>query len=380
MIKSYSLAEDDIDHILRLPEVIHAKEKIDRLSNGQIDFSINIPASLKKQIGNKMGINLSRMETIPMRWVKGDTPPHSDCIKDFAKDVAKDFANTYLAYLTDSKGRFIVNGNTYTISKGAAYVFSEGLRHETSGTGSEPRLLLGPMSEDGNSLGFASPVPPPVREYDQILSGDVTIKKVSSHDYTHKITFSKKNISKVLMYQVWSDTSVELNNDRIVKEVKATSWVKSIFRTVELGTVPSKNCICKEEYNPVICLNDKKYIKYSNSCKAGCAGQTNCKPFSDVPFTPTAVMELDDGECPYHHKAKNCSKHAECRHVFVIKRALVNKCGQVVFYVSSEDIVLPTNPNQEVKRLKTIPTGSFCRARFDIDHSICDFGACGLTG
>ncbi len=27
-----------------------------------------------------------------------------------------------------------------------------------------------------------------IREYDQILSGDVTIKKVSSDDYTHKIT------------------------------------------------------------------------------------------------------------------------------------------------------------------------------------------------
>jgi hypothetical protein len=78
-------------------------------------------------------------------------------------------------------------------------------------------------------------------------------------------------------------------------------------------------------------------------------------------------MELDDGECPYHHKAKNCNEKDECRHVFVIKRALVNKCGQVVFYVSSKDIVLPSNPNQEVKRLKTIPTGSFYRTRFDID-------------
>jgi hypothetical protein len=207
----------------------------------------------------------------------------------------------------------------------------------------------------------------PVREYDQILSGDVKIKKVSSDDYTHKITFSKKNISKVLMYQVWSDTSVDLNNDRIVKEVKATSWVKSAFRKVETGTVPS-GCNAIALYAPVICPNGKKY---DNSALAGCAGQTNCKPFSDVPFTPTTVMELDDGECPYHHKAKNCSKHAECRHVFVIKRALVNKCGQVVFYVSSEDIVLPSNPNQEVKRLKTIPTGSFCRARFDIDTGGC---------
>jgi hypothetical protein len=372
MIKSYSLAEYDIDHILRLPEVIHAKGKIDRLSNGQIDFSINIPASLKKQIGNKMGINLSRMETIPMRWIKGDTPPHSDCIKDFAKDVAKDcakyFANTYLAYLTDSKGRFIVNGNTYTISKGAAYVFSEGLRHETSGTGSEPRLLLGPMSEDGNSLMMELIPPRPVREYDQILSGDVIITKVKSDDYTHKITFSKKNISKVLMYQVWSDTSVELNNDRRVREIDATTWVESAFRKVEEGSLDNLSSDCdtlKVAYNnPVICSNGKKY---PNAVIAGCAGQKNCVPFSDIPFTPTAVMELDDGECPYHHKAKNCRKQDECRHVFVIKRGLVNKCDQVVFCVSSKDIVLPTNPNQEVKRLKTIPTGSFHRARFDIN-------------
>ena len=377
MIKSYSLSEHDIDIILRLPEVIHAKEKIDLLSNGQINFSIDMPTSLKNKIGNKMGINLARMETIPMRWIKGDTPPHNDCIKDFAKDVAKDFANTYLAYLTNSKGHFIVDGNVYAIAKGAAYVFSEGLRHETIGTGLEPRLLLGPMSEDGKSLWMETIPPRPVREYDQILSGDVKIKKVSSDDYTHKITFSKKNISKVLMYQVWSDTSAKLNNDRIVKEVKATSWVKSAFRKVEDGSLDNLSSDCdvvKVAYNPVICSNGKKY---PNAVTAGCAGQQNCKPFSDVPFTPTTVMELDDGECPHHHKA---SKHAECRHVFVIKRARVNKCGQVVFYVSSEDIVLPSNPNQEVKRLKTIPTGSFCRARFDIDPMICRGSDCYESG
>jgi len=211
----------------------------------------------------------------------------------------------------------------------------------------------------------------PHREYDQILSGDVTIKKVASDDYTHKITFSKNNISKVLMYQVWSDSSVELNNNRIVKEVKATTWVKRafpIFFNDNDTTTPNSGCLCTADYNPVTCGNG---ITYSNSCNANCAGQTNCLP-SDVvsltvPFTPTAVMELDDGECPHHHKAKNCNKRDECRHVFVIKRALVNKCDQVIFYVSSEDIVLPSNPNNELKLLKTIPTGSYRRARFDID-------------
>jgi len=207
-----------------------------------------------------------------------------------------------------------------------------------------------------------------IREYDQILSGDVKIKKVSNDDYTHKITFSKKNISKVLIYQVWSDSSVELTNNRIVKEVKATTWVKRAFRKVEDGSLDNLSPACdvvKLVYDPVICSNGKKY---PNLTTAGCAGQTNCNPFSDVPFTPTTVMELDDGQCPYHHKAKNCNNHDECRHVFVIKRALVNKSGQVVFYVSSEDIVVPSDPNKELKNLKIILTGSFHRARFDIDN------------
>ena len=37
-----------------------------------------------------------------------------------------------------------------------------------------------------------TPVPAPKREFDQILSGDVTISKVSNG---YKIKFSKKNIS-----------------------------------------------------------------------------------------------------------------------------------------------------------------------------------------
>jgi hypothetical protein len=195
---------------------------------------------------------------------------------------------------------------------------------------------------------------PSKREFDQILSGDVKIKKVSSDEYTHKITFSKKNISTVLVYQLWSDSSAELNNNRIVKEVNAASWVKSAFRKVEAGTVPP-DCIATQEYAPVICPNNKTY---NNSGIAACAGQTNCDTYTYIPFTPTTVMELD---------MRN-------RHVFVIKRALVNKCGQVVFYVSSKDIILPPNSSKELKLIKTIPLGSFHKARFDIDPAVCGYG------
>ena len=205
--------------------------------------------------------------------------------------------------------------------------------------------------------------PPPQREFDQFLSGDVIITKLSNYKSIYKIEFDKKKISNVLVYQTWSSTSDYLNNNRVITEIKATTWVKGAFRKVEGGTVPS-DCVAITLYAPVICPDGKKY---GNSSLAGCAGQKNCKPFSDVMFTPTVVMELGDGQCPYHHKCKICNKHAECRHVFVLIRAIVNKNDQVVFYVSSKNIALPSNPNQELKLLKKIPIGKFTKARFDID-------------
>ena len=81
-----------------------------------------------------------------MRWIKGDTKPHID-------KSSHSFDKTYLAYLTDSPGELIIDDESYPIIKGNAYVFSEGLSHETIGTGSEPRLLLGPMNENGISVG-----------------------------------------------------------------------------------------------------------------------------------------------------------------------------------------------------------------------------------
>ena len=194
-----------------------------------------------------------------------------------------------------------------------------------------------------------TPTPPsrPKREFDQILSGDVKIKKIHNSNKEYQIKFSKKNISKVLLYQVWSSTSAALNGNREVKEVKATKWVNAAFPKVENGSVPP-DCNAIALYAPVTCQNGKKY---SNSSLAGCAGQTNCTPY--VPFTPTCVMELRDDE----GKSK--------KHVFVINNAEV-KDDRVVFHVSSKDID-PNSTNKVVKKLKKIPTGEFHNARFDID-------------
>jgi hypothetical protein len=156
------------------------------------------------------------------------------------------------------------------------------------------------------------PSPPaPKPEFDQILSGHVKIRKIcSSEHHEYRIKFSKKHISDVLLYQVWSPTSAALNSSRKVIEVNAKNWVKLAF---------PKNV-----------------------------------PSPAVPFTPTTVME-----------------HGNKKYVFVINDAKVNKHGHVIFRVSSEYID-PNSTNKVIKKLKKIPTtkkGETFHARFDIDYS-----------
>lgn len=166
----------------------------------------------------------------------------------------------------------------------------------------------------------------PVREYDQVLTGDVKIKKNShgNSDHDHIITFSKQKISTMFIYQVLSKSNT-LNQNREIKELKATEWVKLAF------SIPA--------------------------------------------FTPTTVMKLQYGECPFHHKNDHCDKYAVCRHVFVINRAKVNKRGQVVFYVSSDVMTLPPKPNEYLKSLKLakkIPTTKSNEKFHNVEFAIDD--------
>lgn len=58
--------------------------------------------------------------------------------------------------------------------------------------------------------------------FDQIVKGNVTIKKLSK--YRYRITFCK--IGKFLMYQVWDKDNVNsINDKRTVAYVSAKQWV-----------------------------------------------------------------------------------------------------------------------------------------------------------
>jgi hypothetical protein len=140
------LSSNEITDLLNNPIVKANKENLSE-TTPVIKFSVSLPDLIKTKLENSLSINLSEKETIPMRWVKGDTLPHID-------KGEEEFNNTYLIYLTDSIGDLIIDGKTYSITAGDAHIFSEGLEHSTINTGNSERLMIGPMSERGFRVGL----------------------------------------------------------------------------------------------------------------------------------------------------------------------------------------------------------------------------------
>lgn len=153
--------EHDLDFFLQLDAVQFAKTRV----VDSYSFTIDLPPFLQESIFNKLGINVS---SVPMKWIKGNTKPHIDkCQQSFDK--------THLIYITDSEGEFLIDQQTYPIKKNTAFTFPEGISHETINTGTEPRLLLGPMSEDGIPVGANSYISYPgnTTVYIRYVEGDI---------------------------------------------------------------------------------------------------------------------------------------------------------------------------------------------------------------
>lgn len=135
------------------------------------DTSFELTDSIRSSL-TAIGMDLSKATTIPMKWIHGDTAPHVDI-------GSAPFTKTFLVYLSDSTGEFIVGDETYPIEANTGFVFDEGISHKTLGTGS--RLLLGPMSERADPVGgspsisyyrneadartYSNPIPSPIPSY-----------------------------------------------------------------------------------------------------------------------------------------------------------------------------------------------------------------------
>jgi hypothetical protein len=136
------LSSEELHYLNNLPEVLAAKASLD--SRAMVYFSVAVTDSIRATLESRFGLRLST-DSLPMRWIKGDTAPHID-------RGASTFENTYLLYLNSSPGELVVDSQAYPIEVNTGFVFNEGLSHETQGTQGIARLLLGPMNE------FAEPV------------------------------------------------------------------------------------------------------------------------------------------------------------------------------------------------------------------------------
>jgi hypothetical protein len=109
-------------------------------------FRIPLPDTVKEKLKSGLGLDLFSVDEVPMMYIRGDMVPHVDA-------GVSDFKNTYLVYLTDSGGKFVVGDDEYDIQKGCGFKFERGLLHSTTGTGNEGRLMIGPLSDMGFEVG-----------------------------------------------------------------------------------------------------------------------------------------------------------------------------------------------------------------------------------
>lgn len=110
------------------------------------NFNVDIDDETRATINSKFGLQISQ-NSIPARLIVGDIPAHAD-------NSPSDFEHTYIIYLNDSEGQFLIDGHAYPIVANTAFKFSEGVKHEVAGSRGSKRLVLGPMNEKAEPVGL----------------------------------------------------------------------------------------------------------------------------------------------------------------------------------------------------------------------------------
>jgi len=144
------LDDNEILDIINNHDVSKYHKILESNKENMINFSVKISKNIKDKLKNKFNLpNLEELTELPLRWIKGDIQPHID----FSSNPEENFKNTYLLYLTDSIGNLIIDDDIYNIKKNTAYIFNEGLYHETINTNDSYRLIIGPINEYGTMVG-----------------------------------------------------------------------------------------------------------------------------------------------------------------------------------------------------------------------------------
>lgn len=209
LVKNNLFTASMLDSIVALPAVEEARARLEGRASGSVYFSLDVTSEMKAVLCEELGLDLHGVDSIPFRWIKGDTAAHIDT-------GAAQFEKTYLMYLTDSNGSLILGEESYPIRRGSAYVFPEGIRHETVGTGAEPRLLLGPMSESGSAVGGATTIIASGQTdiiYFKYITGSGLFYRINSgSDNTVSLPITIQNLTPLYTLKVLFETDITIES------------------------------------------------------------------------------------------------------------------------------------------------------------------------
>ena len=136
---------EELASLLQEPIVIDKRGLLSE-TRRKIRFSMELSENILTKI---RGLGISLKETVPMTWIAEDSVQHTD-------QGEADFEKTVVVYVSPAIGSLILDNEPFEIKEGRAFSFPKGVSHHTVGTGQEPRLLIGPMSEQGFYVGFST--------------------------------------------------------------------------------------------------------------------------------------------------------------------------------------------------------------------------------
>ena len=254
------LSSEDIEYINNLPEVLVAKNKLEK--SNKVYFSIYLTDSIRETLSQRFDLDFTGINELPMRWIKEDTLPHIDV-------GSSSFENTYLVYLNNNSGNLIVDDESYNITENTGFKFSEGLLHKTVNTGVEPRLLIGPMSEKAFAVGGSS-----ISYYANQANAQLGLSNSDSSNYTIIAGLSGVRIA----YLDVSSGSQLVGNVTAGSIGATTSWTVIDLSNNNLGNFPNGTSVsslggagtyyylyggsgdapCFLEGSQILCLVDEK--------------------------------------------------------------------------------------------------------------------------
>ena len=253
------LSSTEINELLNHPIVQKEKEYLSE-TNKEVKFEIALPDIIKTKIENSLSIDLSQRITIPMRWVKGDTLPHIDRGETY-------FNNTYLIYLTDSIGNLIIDGQTYSITAGAAHVFNEGLQHYTIGSENSERLMIGPMSETGFRVGL----PPSILYFDNESDANNQINSIGEYYANYTIQTVNDISSWIILKNLYGTSPTPNGGPFYTDDVLIADGIYYLYPYIA-PTPPAPAPAPRRMYMGSLFTNNAQVYYKSNSLSTGSGG------------------------------------------------------------------------------------------------------------